>query len=122
MSAYPGTDAALSRWTRFRGRVVPLILLLSLFSLLFSGTLTVLHARFLAGMMREAGDVDAAAKAVVAHLLIAALLMLLHATYLVVMSHHLVYRQPVSEISGVATLVYPLIAVAYAAYALHSYA
>ncbi|MGH9346517.1 MAG: hypothetical protein ACRD26_04545 [Vicinamibacterales bacterium] len=121
MSAYPQTLAALDRWVLFRGRIVPLLLVSSFVSILFSGSQTVLHGGYLAAMLRDPAGHRAAAIALLAHLLLAALLMLVHATYLVVMSHHLVYRNPATDISRVALPVYPLIALAYATYAVHSY-
>src|SRR5689334_17845196 len=120
MAAYPKTIAELDRWVLFRGRIVPLLLLVSFVSILFSGTLSVLHDGFLTRVFAVA-DPAMLADALVAHLLIAALAMLIHATYLLVLSNHLVYRHPAEEVSVIAVPFYTLIAIAYVAYAVHSY-
>src|SRR4030095_9708100 len=98
-------------WAAFRSWVMPALIVVALVAVVISGGLAALHDRY----------TPITAALLTAHLIAAALLTLMHAAYLVLMSHHLVYRHRVDDIDTVAVLVYCVIALAYGLHAVHGY-
>jgi hypothetical protein len=104
-----------SAWRMYRTWGVPGLLLAALLSILFRGAFLALPP----GSESPLGP-DQLRPALAAGFFGASLLMLMHASYLLLMAYHLVYRFPVERIQLIGLALFP-ISLAYVLYACYDY-